>query len=243
MTVMQEQGNDLVRPAATDVTAGVTDDEPTKLTFNEKLAVLEEAVCRHPLNREVLYRMLAYGVEERALGDLEQAVAAWPEFKTATQNQHRMAETLVRAHGFEKIERDAKGRPIAPADKEGLEEDALDDLVHATAYRTTDVGARFVEQHRPRARIVELLQLAPERADVYRELLAFVGARPRTYGEIAGLLQGRPALETVIDGARRTMQPSVFVDKLERSGALVWNEGWRLTEEGEAFLQDLMASE
>ena len=39
------------------------------------------------------------------------------------------------------------------------------------------------------------------------------------------------------------MQPSVFVDKLERAGALVWNEGWRLTEEGEAFLQDLKASE
>ena len=57
------------------------------------------------------------------------------------------------------------------------------------------------------------------------------------------LLRGRPVLETVIGGERRRMQPSVFVDKLERSGALVWKEGWCLTEEGDAFLRDLKASE
>ena len=49
------------------------------------------------------------------------------------------------------------------------------------------------------------------------------------------LLLGRPALQTVIDGHVETMQPSVFVDKLERSGALVWKEGWCLTEEGTRF--------
>lgn len=87
------------------------------------------------------------------------------------------------------------------------------------------------------------MQLAPERADVYRELLEFTAAKPRTYHDIAELLRDRPVLETVIGGTRHTMQPSVFVDKLERAGALVWNEGWRLTEEGEAFLQDLKASE
>ena len=68
---------------------------------------------------------------------------------------------------------------------------------------------------------MELLQLAPERADVYIELLEFVRARPRAYNDIVELLRGRPVLETVVDGERRRMQPSVFVDKLERSGALV----------------------
>ena len=211
--------------------------------FDEGLAVLEETVCRHPLNREVLYRLLAYCSQERTLAEIEEAVASWPEFKTATQNQYRLAEHLVRADGLEKIERDEHGNPVSTQDKAGLDEDAVDDLVQSTSYRTTDAGARFVEQHRPQARLVELLQLAPERADVYRELLEFVRDQPRTYGEIAELLRDRPILETVIDGARHTMQPSVFVDKLERSGALVWNEGWRLTEEGDEFLRDLKASE
>ena len=29
----------------------------------DRLAAIEDAVCRHPLNREVLYRMLAYCAE------------------------------------------------------------------------------------------------------------------------------------------------------------------------------------
>lgn len=209
----------------------------------ERLAALEDTVCRHPLNREVLYRMLAYCAEERTLADLEREVASWPAFKTATQNQYRLAEHLVRARGLERVERDAHSAIVTPQDKEGLDEDAADDLVAVTSYRATETGRRFVERHRPRARLVELLHLAPERTGAYVELLEFARAQPRSYGDIAELLRGRPVLETVVDGARRTMQPSVFVDKLERSGALVWNDGWCLTEEGEAFLQDLKASE
>ncbi|WP_232050817.1 hypothetical protein [Arabiibacter massiliensis] len=237
----ESEDNGLAEPADTDVAP--EEEAPVELTFDEKLFLLEEAVTKHPLNREVLYKTLAYCAEERTLQDLEAKIASWPEFKTATQNQARMADTLVRAHGLERIERDADGEPITPEQKEGLDEDAIDDLVQSVSFRATDVGARFVEQHRPRARLVELLQLAPERAGTYIELLEFTAEKPRSYGEISELLRGRPVLETVIDGTRHTMQPSVFVDKLERAGALVWKEGWSLTEEGEAFLQDLRASD
>lgn len=243
MTVMQEQGNELIRPAVTDRADDETAAAPEQRTFDERLAALEETVTRHPLNREALYRLLAYCADERTLDDIERTMPTWPVFKGTTQNPYRLAEHLVRAGGLDKLERDANGALVTQEDKAGLDEDAADDLVCSTAYRTTDVGARFVEQHRPQARLVELLQLAPERADVYRELLEFTAAKPRTYHDIAELLRDRPVLETVIGGTRHTMQPSVFVDKLERAGALVWNEGWRLTEEGEAFLQDLKASE
>ena len=126
-----------------------------------RLAAIEDTVCRHPLNREVLYRMLAYCAEERALDDLEREAASWPEFETATQNQYRLAEHLVRAGGLDRIERDERGAIVMEQDKEGLDEDAVDDLVRSVAFRTTEAGVRFVEQHRPRARLVELLQLAP----------------------------------------------------------------------------------
>ena len=97
----------------------------------------------------------------------------------------------------------------------------------------------FVDYNKPSARLVDLLHLVPERTDTYIELLEFVEAAPRPYGQIEELLLGRPALQTVIDGRVETMQPSVFVDKLERAGALVWKEGWTLTEEGREFLEDL----
>lgn len=110
-----------------------------------RLAAIEDTVCRHPLNREVLYRMLAYCAEERALDDLEREAASWPEFETATQNQYRLAEHLVRAGGLDRIERDERGAIVMEQDKEGLDEDAVDDLVRSVAFRTTEAGVRFVE--------------------------------------------------------------------------------------------------
>lgn len=157
----------------------------------------------------------------------------------ATQNQYYMLTSLVRAHGLEMIERDEDGNVVAPEQKEGLTEDEIDDLVAAFSFKTTEVGSYFVEYNRPSARLVDLMHLAPERSDTYIELLEFVDGDARTYPQIEALLSGRPVLETVIDGHRETMQPSVFVDKLERAGALVWKDGWTLTEEGREFLQDL----
>ena len=90
----------------------------------DRMAAIEDTVCRHPLNREVLYRMLAYCAEERALDDLEREAASWPEFETATQNQYRLAEHLVRAGGLDRIERDERGAIVMEQDKEGLDEAA-----------------------------------------------------------------------------------------------------------------------
>lgn len=209
------------------------------LAFEEKLAILNKTVMRHPLNREILYKALAFCAEERPLREAEDFIAALPQFSLATQNQYAMLKTLVKAYGLCLIERDAEGAEVLPAQKEGLTEDEVDDLVVSVAFKTTEVGAYFVEYNKPSARLVDLLNLDPARTDTYREVLEFVGEAPRPYSQIETLLAGRPALQTVIDGRAETMQPSVFVDKLERAGALVWKDGWTLTEEGREFLRDL----
>ena len=198
-----------------------------ELTFEEKLAALNRTVMRHPLNREILYKTLAFCETERPLREAEDFIAALPQFNLATQNQYYLLTSLVRAYGLELVERDEAGEPVTAAQKEGLTEDEVDDLVAAISFKTTEVGAYFVEYNRPQARLVDLLSLDPGRADTYRELLE------------DAFLDGRPALQTVIDGRPETMQPSVFVDKLERAGALVWKDGWTLTEEGREFLEDL----
>ena len=251
--------------AAMDVAALAADDLPdaAELTFEEKLAELNRTVMRHPLNREILYKTLAFCAEERPLREAEDFIAALPQFERATQNQFYMLMSLVRSYGLDMIERDVQGslgsdgmRGIDDAhraqgsqgahgvgepreQKEGLSEDEVDDLVAEISFKSTDVGDWFVDYNKPSARLVDLLHLVPERTDTYIELLEFVEAAPRPYGQIEELLLGRPALQTVIDGRVETMQPSVFVDKLERAGALVWKEGWTLTEEGREFLEDL----
>lgn len=235
---LDQDGNDF----NDDITL-VEEEAPVELTFEEKLAALNACVMRHPLNREVLYKALAFCAEERLLNEAEGYMASLPQFELATQNQYAMLMSLVKARGLEFIERDDEGNRVTPDMKEGLTEDEADDLVATWSFKTTEVGDYFVEYNAPKARLVDLLSLAPERTESYIDLLEFVGDKPRTYPQIEGMLRGAPALETVIDGHRETMQPSVFVDKLERAGALIWKDaGWSLTEEGEEFLADMKES-
>ena len=207
------------------------------LAFEEKLAILNKTVMRHPLNREILYKALAFCAEERPLREAEDFIAALPQFSLATQNQYAMLKTLVKAYGLELIERDEAGERVFEDQKEGLSEDEVDDLVATISFKTTEVGDYFVDYNKPQARLADLFGLVPERADTYIELLQFVESEPRPYGQIEALLRGKPTLQTIIDGRLETMQPSVFVDKLERAGALVWKDGWILTEEGRSCLK------
>lgn len=234
----------LLDPAITDVAVleeQETESTSRELTFDQKIDALGTAVTRHPLNKECLYKTLVFCSEEKPLREIEEEIATYPEFQSATQNQYHMVTTLVRFYGLELIERDDEGNQILPEQKEGLTEDEIDDLVATLNYRTTEVGNEFVRLFAPHSRLIDLLDLAPERSETYAELLDFVRAQPRSYDEIKELLAGKPALETIIAGRRETMQPSVFVDKLERAGALVWNKGWKLTEEGEGFLEELQS--
>ena len=66
--------------AAMDVAALAADDLPdaAELTFEEKLAELNRTVMRHPLNREILYKTLAFCAEERPLREAEDFIAALP---------------------------------------------------------------------------------------------------------------------------------------------------------------------
>ena len=211
----------------------------TTLSDKDKLYILEETVTRHPLNRELMYKILAHCAQEYPLECLEKTIATWPEFNSSTQNQYHLLETLTKAYGLQKYEYDENGVVVTSDSISELNDDEIDELIYETRYLTTDTGQLFVQKHHPRARIVELLSLAPERTDVYIELLEYISEEPRTYNQIKQLLGNHPALEIYIEGQSQVMQPSVFVDKLERAGALVWDKGWCLSEEGNIYLQDL----
>lgn len=227
--------DDVVQECGTELAKGGSEEA----SFEYRLAALESVVNKHPLNREIMYRTLRCCQGEKPLLAIEAEIETYPEFVSCTQNQYHMIATLEKAAGLRRIERDAEGNEIFPEEKEGLSEDEIDDLVATVSFETTELGCVFVEQRCPRERLLELLSLNPERRKTYVEVLEFIGERPRTYGAVQRLLQGSSALEAVIDGEPVVIQPSVFVDKLERSGALVWKDGWTLTEEGEELLQEL----
>ena len=243
----QTEDNGFVNPANDDASEEPTEAQVQEamegLTHDQKLRMLEEVVIKHPLNREVMYLTLAACNEERLERDLEEEMATFPQFASCTQNQYRLIATLVKARGLRRIERNQDGDEIFPEEKEGLTEDQIDDLVYSISYESTDLGKDFVRLHNPKARLIELLGLKPERSQTYVDVLEFVAQQPRSYDEIKELLRDSPALEVLINDHYVVMQPSVFVDKLERNGALVWNNGWALTKEGEEFLQELKAQQ
>ncbi len=214
------------------------------VVFGRMVAKVTQAVTRNPLQRELFYKVLAFCQESKPLAQVEQMVQALPGFAAASSNAYHFVAVLEHAGGLERFELDEDGEVVDEDRKRGLSEDEVDDLVAEYAFMTTPAGQAVVEQHAPRARIIELLGLVPERRDTYVELLEFLSEEPRTYAEVSQLLVGRDVLWRLDsrDNPER-MQPSVFLDKLHDAAAIEWSGGWQLSEEGRAYLDELKGAQ
>lgn len=210
------------------------------VVFGRMVAKVTEAVTRNPLQRELFYKVLSFCQESKPLCEIEQMVMALPGFERTSANAYHFIAVMENAGGLERFELDDEGDVVDDARKAGLTEDEIDDLVAEYAFMTTPAGQAVVEQHTPRARIIELLGLVPERRDTYIELMEFLAEEPRTYNEVTQLLDGRDVLWHLDSkGNPELMQPSVFLDKLHDAAAIEWHQGWQLSEEGNAYLDEL----
>ena len=210
------------------------------VVFGRMVAKVTEAVTRNPLQRELFYKVLSFCQESKPLREIEQMVMALPGFERTSANAYHFIAVMENAGGLERFELDDEGDVVDDARKAGLTEDEIDDLVAEYAFMTTPAGQAVVEQHTPRARIIELLGLVPERRDTYIELMEFLAEEPRTYNEVTQLLDGGDVLWHLDSkGNPELMQPSVFLDKLHDAAAIEWHQGWQLSEEGHAYLDEL----
>ena len=210
------------------------------VVFGRMVAKVTEAVTRNPLQRELFYKVLSFCQESKPLREIEQMVMALPGFERTSANAYHFIAVMENAGGLERFELDDEGDVVDDARKAGLTEDEIDDLVAEYAFMTTPAGQAVVEQHTPRARIIELLGLVPERRDTYIELMEFLAEEPRTYNEVTQLLDGRDVLWHLDSkGNPERMQPSVFLDKLRDAAAIEWRQGWQLSEEGRTYLDEL----
>ena len=210
------------------------------VVFGRMVAKVTEAVTRNPLQRELFYKVLSFCQESKPLREIEQMVMALPGFERTSANAYHFIAVMENAGGLERFELDDEGDVVDDARKAGLTEDEIDDLVAEYAFMTTPAGQAVVEQHTPRARIIELLGLVPERRDTYIELMEFLAEEHRTYNEVTQLLDGRDVLWHLDSkGNPELMQPSVFLDKLHDAAAIEWQQGWQLSEEGRAYLDEL----
>ncbi len=216
------------------------EEDAHELSFEQQVAAVERVVTRQPLNREIAYAILRYCLERRVQPDVEAYVEGLPEYQFATLDPYHQIDRLVVCGGLERFDLDADGEIVTAAQLEGLSEDEADDLVQGYAYQTTDAGEQAVNEGTPQARMEGLFQAEPERRDTYVELLSFFDEEPRSYQDVCELLDGRDVMFHMLeDGSEERIQPSVFVDRLERAGMIVWNDGWALTDEGRQCVEEL----
>ena len=236
LTDVAREGDSLDDIQASEADAGYIDP----VVFGRMVAKITEAVTRNPLQRELFYKVLSFCQESKPLREIEQMVMALPGFERTSANAYHFIAVMENAGGLERFELDDEGDVVDDARKAGLTEDEIDDLVAEYAFMTTPAGQAVVEQHTPRARIIELLGLVPERRDTYIELMEFLAEEPRTYNEVTQLLDGRDVLWHLDSkGNPERMQPSVFLDKLHDAAAIEWRQGWQLSEEGRTYLDEL----
>lgn len=195
---------------------------------------LSEAVLREPLQREIKYRILSFCRSARKLEEIEAEVAQMPQFKTAAQNQYRMVETLENAGGLRRIELDSSGEEIDPELKARISEDEASDLVADVLFETTAEGLRFVDEYSPARRFERLLADEPNRKAPFFAVLEFCKGHERPFSQIVGFLRDEGYSQPGFGTAGT--QPSVFLDRLERSGLIEWDDGWITTKEGEDCL-------
>lgn len=224
------------------IEAPVEEDAAEPLPFEERYERLMAVVANKPSHREILLRILTTCIDVQPLDAMEAAIEAYPEFPAAGQNPFRLITFLIDGGGLDLIEMDAEGNPIDFEQKLGLTEDEADDLVAGFSLRSTDVGRQVAEDHTTRRRMDDLFSLFSDRASYYTELLEFC-KQPRAFKDIEALFQGRDlsGLRTLHPESGLAIKPSVFVDNMEKAGAIVWGkDGWILTEGGGAYLESIL---
>lgn len=211
--------------------------ERRELSFEEQVADLSRFIQFEPLVREIDYKILVFCKERRELSEIERYVATLPQFKSATRDQYSLITELVNHYGLEFFELDAQGNSVTEADKEGLDEDGIDDLVESYAYQTTEVGLAIVKEFSPRARLEGLFEISPHRREAYELVMRFLAER-HSFADIDTMLRLRGDVQLGFSPSGEPVQMSVLVDKLERAGMIEFDGGWILSDEGRAMLAE-----
>jgi hypothetical protein len=111
-------------------------------------------------------------------------------------------------------------------------------LVARRGYLTTSLGRRYLAEHSPDARIAELLATEAELKPTLRCILQSLSQGRQSLKDISTTLISEQA--TITSGNDSIpLQPSVFIDMLEKAGAIAWQGGWEITDAGRRMLENL----
>ena len=202
----------------------------------ESIARVVECLFNHPRHRELLYKALVHCQTERTEHAAEEFLARQPEAAQALQTPYTLLRNLAAAGGVTVIAHDAQGLALDETRceqlrAEGLDDDALADLVAERRVLTTPAGCAACELLAPEHRTLAAIYKVPERRATFVRLLDFCRT-PRKLADINQLLADDPALAPSQRTAGQTLHACYFIDRLEEAGGLVWDGSWVTTDAG-----------
>ena len=163
----------------------------------ESIARVVECLFNHPRHRELLYKALVHCQTERTEHAAEEFLARQPEAAQALQTPYTLLRNLAAAGGVTVIAHDAQGLALDETRceqlrAEGLDDDALADLVAERRVLTTPAGCAACELLAPEHRTLAAIYKVPERRATFVRLLDFCRT-PRKLADINQLLADDPA--------------------------------------------------
>ena len=206
----------------------------------ESIARVVECLFNHPRHRELLYKALVHCQTERTEHAAEEFLARQPEAAQALQTPYTLLRNLAAAGGVTVIAHDAQGLALGETRceqlrAEGLDDDALADLVAERRVLTTPAGCAACELLAPEHRTLAAIYKVPERRATFVRLLDFCRT-PRKLADINQLLADDPALAPSQRTAGQKLHACYFIDRLEEAGGLVWDGSWVTTDAGKRAL-------
>lgn len=213
------------------------------MTPEERVTRIRESVERTPKHRDLLYKALVYVSEQPcSYEEAEEYLAQQPEAKSALQAPRTLLDILVRAGGIEVTELDEEGAVVTQERKDelraqGADEEEVEDLVCDWRLSVTTFALTFIGEYSPGNRLRALLDEATaDEVEAYRTIVRLCATKqmyPAIEKELRGTAATRPDEATGMMG----IQPSTFIERLNRAGGIAWEGGWVTTAEGRACVE------
>jgi len=121
-------------------------------------------------------------------------------------------------------------------------ENAEEQVAKSRGYLVSDLGKRYIDENSPDQRLVQLFKASESRNQAYTNVLKFLNTEKKTYKALEMLLVDDSALLSEAQVFGIDIKPSVFIDRLERAGGIVWDDGWTITKAGRRMLEVLSKS-
>lgn len=222
-------------------------------------ADLEAHFAQNPPFHECMLRVLRLCEEQQPREAVEEAVAAMPEMRHATRSPSMLVRGLVKHGGLDEwvevgdcrmtpaefeamLARDAESDVSefeldrASGDNLGTPDDAIVDADSEAYYDpvffliTTPEGRAMAAKRSTGNRLAQTREQYPQLGPLFDAIIELC-ATPQSLSEITALIERTGFRTAPHKDGKPVVYPSFVLGLLQSAGAVVWDDGWRATNE------------